>query len=125
MCVHNEEGHRPEVPVQGARDGEQPDVGPQRFTRQICLIRDVSREGSQARSSAQTGRFTDPAVEDAWRSAACAGPLGFKDGEHLGVAPPVTQQEGVPQPPFVFHSQLPENGRGGKAAGIAGREDAV
>jgi hypothetical protein len=41
MRVHIDVGHRPEVPVQGARDGEQPDVGPRRRTRQICLMEDL------------------------------------------------------------------------------------
>jgi hypothetical protein len=39
MCFTEMARSIPNVPpVQGARDGEQPDVGPRRRTRQICLI---------------------------------------------------------------------------------------
>ena len=35
------DGSLPQVPVEGARDGEQPDVWPRRWTRQICLMVDL------------------------------------------------------------------------------------
>jgi hypothetical protein len=66
-----------------------------------------------------------PAVRGSGGSAGPASPLGFKDRVHVRVAPPVTQQERVPQPPFVFQAELPKDGGGGDVTGIAGREDAV